>query len=238
MRTLALIFLCASLSFAQKKMLVKHAEAPAPPPSIARVASQQTGAYYVGDTTIAYPGSVTSGNTIVIGVWMIDVGGSPSVTVTKSSGDATVGSFTVDKTYNPFAEGRLSIISAPVTGSGSLTLNIASNGEYCAAGITEYTNLTQVDGTPTQSSGTSTTYTTGNVAATENGAVFAVLTDFGDGTGNPSYSLSDVLVYKYEVQTGLPGVTQDKLITTTGNHTLTVTNTQSREYYTIAVAYE
>lgn len=118
--------------------------------AIAQVGGQQASATADSTTsiTIAYPGNVTNGNVLVIGVGRF----SPSTNdpfvvgdISQSAGTATVGTFTLDVDIGQ-AVGtgfhQVALFSVPVTGTGSCTIQIGSGpaSSFWFAGVDEYSD--------------------------------------------------------------------------------------------------
>ena len=190
-------------------------------------------------SSIAFPGNVTAGNTILVATTVYQPATIP--TISKSSGTATISAFTTDGDFNtPFGTtARMNIFRANVTGSGSLTLAISPTtywGWYWA--INEYSGFaaSPLDGAQAANAGTSSTYTTGNITLSAAGMIFAHM---GDYTGKSfSYpSNSDVLVYKAENWLYGTGITQHK-IANAGTYAITATASGSFAYGALSVKYK
>ena len=146
--------------------------------ALARVASQIAGnqtSIPATSVSCAYPGNVTSGNLLVVCVaW--DSEDDPSGGVTKLSGTATVGTFVLDGTVSVTGQQSALIYSAPVTGTGSLTVECYhSSSKSWVIGVQEYSGAditaSRVDGTAKTGTGTGTTASTATQTSAA-GAVF------------------------------------------------------------------
>jgi hypothetical protein len=101
---------------------------------------QSTGTHQtVSNLTVAYTSNVTSGNKIVVCAWKFDAtSGFVAGDCTKSSGTATIGSITLDSSATYNAQRRAGVWSATVTGTGSLTIQVAiGSAGAISAGIAE-----------------------------------------------------------------------------------------------------
>lgn len=216
--------------------------------AIARVAAQATGKQWQGSgtTTIAFPGNVTNANTILVGTNVYDDDGTqPAPVITKSAGTATIGAVVTDKDVdNAFdANSRMTIYRIPVTGTGSLTLQVDLGATHGAiyggiVGINEYTGFhaTPLDGTPVLNTGTGVTESTGAVAAHAGGLVFVVGGEAS--TGDFTYTLSDTLVFSDATgSTDFTGNVQDKLIAADSSPSITAGTGNSWAWAMIACAY-
>lgn len=116
--------------------------------TITRVASQQTGTNANNATSIslAYPVNVTNGNLLIISSGKWNPTGTDAYVVgdiSKSAGTATLGAFAQDKDDNfnwTGTEWIASVVySAPVTGTGSCTIQIAGAlaGSYLQIALEE-----------------------------------------------------------------------------------------------------
>jgi len=146
--------------------------------ALARVASQIAGnqtSIPATSVSCAYPGNVTSGNLLVVCVaW--DSEDDPSGGVTKLSGTATVGTFVLDGTVSVTGQQSALIYSAPVTGTGSLTVECYhSSSKSWVIGVQEYSGAditaSRVDGTAKTGTGTGLTASTATQTSAA-GAVF------------------------------------------------------------------
>lgn len=156
--------------------------------AIARVASQIAGAVADNTTSVsrAYPGNVTSGNLLVIGVTKYSPSNDAFVAgdISKSAGTATVGTFTLDASVNyNYSAGdyvAAAVYSAPVTGSGSCTIQVAGAvaNSYLFIGVQEYSGAdvtgTRVAGASTGQAATGAP-TTGTVVSGGAGAFVGAL---------------------------------------------------------------
>jgi hypothetical protein len=131
----------------------------------------------------AFGGDVTSGNIVVVAVYgAANASSVPNAThFAKSAGTATIGTITLNAT-NCNGILRSIIVSAPVTGSGSLTITYTDpdNGFYGSMGIFELSGFTGIDGTGVFGSGASGAPTTSSFNTAEAGFIVgAVATDTG-----------------------------------------------------------
>jgi GH18 family chitinase len=219
---------------------------PAQSGGITMISGQNTGLQFNNNsTTIAFPNSVTSGNTIIVTTSIEDAGKAPTIpTITKSSGTATIGTVVTDGDYNgswstATTSNRMNVFRVPITGSGTLTLNISTNGEYNTVSIAEYSGFdaSPVDGAQVTNSGTSSAMTTGNVTLSQTGMIVGFISHFSTGDFNYS-STSDVIV---DAQNGgASGTTSitEQSIRSAGAHAITATTGSSWAWGALAVKYK
>lgn len=119
--------------------------------ALARASGQATGTHVenASSASLAYPGNVTAGNLLVVGVsrWH-DVTADAIVVgdISMSSGTATLGTwqldFSVEGLSGAGGDNReaYAFFSCPVTGSGSCTIQVAGgpSGSYWGIGLQEY----------------------------------------------------------------------------------------------------
>lgn len=196
--------------------------------TITLVTGQAAGANADNATSVsrAFPGNVTAGNRIVIGIAKY----SPSVDapvvgdISKSAGTCTVGAFTLDRNQSYNWTGteyvHAAIFSAPVTGSGSCTITVGGGvaGCYWNIGISEFasSNGSITVGNVNSGQGNSAAADSGNVTST-GGAVFIGamgLISTGAITITPDGAFSEI----YEEQDGSTHMTGSIIyrIVTTG----------------------
>lgn len=156
--------------------------------TITRATGQGTGSNADGAQSIvlAFPGNVTAGNRIVIGIARYNNDAQLPVVgdISKSAGTATLGAFTLDAVAdNNFGGSEhiyAAIYSAPVTGTGSCTITVTNawSGSYWNIGINEYHSdvgaITVEDGANTATGAT-------GAAASANGTSAAGAVFFGAG---------------------------------------------------------
>lgn len=157
--------------------------------AIARVASQNSKATADATSSVskAYPGNVTAGNLVVIGVVKFNFLGSDVfllADISQSAGTATLGAWTLDANvnYNYLSTFWLvvALYSAPVTGSGSCTITVGGGeaGSYFLLGTQEYSGAdvsgTRVAGSSTGQNATGAP-TTGTVVSGGAGAFVGML---------------------------------------------------------------
>lgn len=124
---------------------------------ISRVASQSTGGTADSSTSVslAYPGNVTEGNVLVIRVTKFSPNPDAFVLgdISKSAGTSTLGSFTMDVETGrdiggaPDTWDHVAIYSAPVTGTGSCTIQVGSGlaASYWFMALSEYYGMDRTD---------------------------------------------------------------------------------------------
>jgi hypothetical protein len=187
--------------------------------TIGRASPSQAGGTIADATspnTYALPNNVTSGQLIVVGCASDGTGVFASGDCTKSAGTATIGSFTLDKTINQTTDQHSGIWSAIVTGSGSLTIAVATGGSFSDIGVQVYDGNWDSSRLETSNSAVGTTSTTpssgnctsagaavffgvlavGNSASvtlTQN-AAFASIFESGDGTSHEVGEIIDRVV--------------------------------------------
>jgi len=169
--------------------------------AIARVAGQNSGNRASSTSvTVAMPGNVTSGNVVIVVSVSYRNGAAPgNHAVTKTAGTGTIGTVINDRRYS-FNSGAayivLEINRVPITGSGSLTLQVASaSADSVAMGLNEYSGLNTLDGASVTNTGSGTTESTGNITGHAGGLMVGGATELESGTIAHT-SLSDVLVYE------------------------------------------
>lgn len=209
---------------------------------------QTTGNYANGGTLdLTMPGNVTSGNSVIIGYTSVNwsSGDAPAApVVTKGSGTATIGTPVIDGEKTSAInddDGRISIIRIPITGSGSLVINIANDIEYAVAGACEFSGIATSnpkDGSTVTNTATSTSESTGDVTLSQTGMIFAI---FSEATSSAiTYTAhSDSLVYSNGAgNNNQTGIVQCKTASAgTYNITATYSGTTYR-WDAVAVAYK
>lgn len=149
--------------------------------------SNAVNSFNASSGTGAMSASVTSGNRIVVCVAQATGG---TVTLSKSAGTATIGAFSqIGSTQNTGDGGSVSFWTCSVTGSGTLTLQLAaSTSTFNGFTAMEWSNLTATqDGTPpaatvVATTSTGTTVTANSITTAQaNSVVFGVMTDSGGG---------------------------------------------------------
>ena len=211
--------------------------------AINRVPGQNTGAVVNASSIIVpFPASVSFGNILIVSILSYNGAGAAALpTITKVAGSAVIGSSITDgDLQNAYdTHSRLTILRVPVSGSGSLTLSIASsNATGILVAMNEYSgSAIVVDGSSYTSTGTGTTETTASISVTAGGVVTCISSDLS--STNFSYVQSDN--YIYMVGTGGSTATaeiQDKFIPSTGIVTLNAATGVSMGWVTLAVAYK
>lgn len=195
-------------------------------------------------TTIAYGVDVTIGNTLIIKVQSYNsLGGLPGQPViTKSSGVATISAPTFDiELPAPFsANSRLCLARFTVTGGGSLTLGIdAGTGDINNCSIEEITAAGTIvpDGAGVTNTGTGVTESTGSVVTTGPAYISAISAEAS--TGNFTYTLSDVEVFKDSLgASNATCASQYKIVSGSGSYTITADTANSWVWGAIAQAYK
>jgi chitodextrinase len=205
--------------------------------SISRVSGQGTGKSVSGSsTTLAFPASVTAGNTVI--VMTTSYQGSGSIAVSKSAGTATVGTPVKDKEYTN-GSFSLAIWRIPVTGSGTLTVSSSRTGAgFIFLAINEYSGMdvAPVDITD-QRTATSNTESTNAMTTTAPGVIVMLSTE--NSTKNFTYTQSNTNIFKDSTgASDFTGEAQDKITTSAGSNTLTAATANSWLWYSVAVAYK
>ena len=209
--------------------------------TITLVTGQAAGANADDATSIAraFPGNITSGNRIVIGVARFTPGNDPPVVgdISQSAGTATVGAFTLDRVHNYLYDTgvylAVALFSAPVTGTGSCTITVAGGpaGCYWNIGIAEFhsDNGSIAVGNVNSGQGNSAAADSGNVTSI-GGAVFVgamglasagAITITPDGTFSQIYEEQDGALHMtgsfiYRIVSS--GTTDSASWTVTSNH--------------------
>jgi chitodextrinase len=205
--------------------------------AVTRVSGQNVGKSTSGaSTTLAFPAQVTSGNTVI--VMSSAYQGSGSISVTKSSGTATVGTPVKDKEYTN-GSFTLAIWRIPVTGTGTLTVSTSrTGGNFIFLAMNEYAG---VDSNPVdvidQKTATSNTESTNALTTTAPGVIVMLSTE--NSTKNFTYTQSDVNVFKDSTgSSDFTAEAQDKITSGAGANTLTAATANSWQWYSVAVAYK
>lgn len=127
-------------------------------------------------------GDVTVGDLIVIGIIRWRSGSSSAINindVTKIAGTATLAPFVINYQFAMGASHKTVIMSALVTGTGSLTLQLAApnTGNWGKFALAEFTGKWTEARAYAYSSatGTSTTPATGNVSTPDSGVLIALM---------------------------------------------------------------
>jgi hypothetical protein len=148
-----------------------------------------------GAVTRAFQSPVTSGNRIIVTGAMYTSSAVDFVAgnCTKSAGTATIGTVTLDKYYNHATSGYIGvgIWSAPVTGSGTLTMQVNNaSSQGTIIGLSEFIGLASgVDGTGSTAGGTSSgTEVSGTFNTSAAGVVIASVSQ--DANGVPALTPS------------------------------------------------
>lgn len=218
---------------------------PAPPcTGLCRVAGQSTGGLAGPATSMSlpYPGNVTAGDLLVIGVSRWHAGSSDAIVVgdiSQSAGTATLGSFTldVDREWNFVSSDFLNsaVFSVPVTGTGSCTIQVGGGPSDASwiMGIQEYsgadTSGSRVLGT-NEAQNTNTAPDSGTVAATGNVAFFGNMVNGAGTTVTTTEDGSFSLIFENENGTSnTAGSLIDRIVTsdTTDSASWTLGSSQS-----------
>lgn len=194
-------------------------------------------------TTIAYGANVTIGNTLIVKVATYDTGGAPAQpAITKSSGTATIGAGTFDVDLTPVFDvnSRLSIFRIPVTATGSLTLGIdTTNGDFNNCSIEEITaaGVITTDGSTALNTGTGVTESTSSVVTSGPAYISSISSEAS--TGDFTYTLSDVEVFKDSTgSTNATCASQYKIVSGSGSYVITADTANSWAWGAIAQAYK
>ncbi len=201
-------------------------------------------------------GNVTSGNIVVIMVEQANDGWNPLVTdLVQTAGTATIGTVVLDQHVNNSGTFvGLAIWRIPVTGTGSLTLNVANvngvagstanNGANGRAGnffILSALELANINATPVDTSntatGSGTTRSSGSITTTAPGII--VYCSCGDESSDYTPGPSDTDIYS--VGTGsstMIGCNQYKLHTGSPNTLTDTTGAVSGNWVVAYVAYK
>jgi len=136
--------------------------------------------------TLAFGSNVTAGNLVVVKLSMFvssDFGSITAGMVTKSAGTSTIGTMQLDAyTTRNTGKDKIAILSVPVTGTGSLTIQFATGaGDNCfpVLVLEEWTTAdvsgTRVNASATSAATTGTAGASGNVATGGAGMIAGVL---------------------------------------------------------------
>lgn len=195
--------------------------------------------------TVAFPNNVTAGNLVVFigGFWNTTL--ITSVTCAKSSGTATVGSFTslIGPTGTGWAGGTgiAAICYAVVTGTGSLTLVLSTNvgsGNTVSGTTDEFTGQdtsTPLDANGTENTGTSTSQSASVTTTLNNSLVLAVQVINGGDTINVTWS-GATQMFEDETSSFQPNNALFKVVGAAGAQTATWTTTGGDTFSAIALA--
>lgn len=164
--------------------------------TIQRVAGQSAYGRVAGAASlaVAFPGSVTSGNLLVLTMARGSAGGSDPMAVgdiSQSAGTATLGSFQLDRGHEQAIGGsnyqNVAIYSVPVTGTGSCTLSVGggAGADYWGVAVQEYsgadTSASRVNAV-NSGVGTSTTVVSGTAATGGDGLLVGAATLWGSSS--------------------------------------------------------
>lgn len=206
-----------------------------------RVASSAVSAQFAsGNGTLACPVNVSAGNCLPIVYHGYVTGTAVVPTITKSSGTATIGTPRLDGSVAVAIGVQLitCVFMVPITGSGTLTLQFTSGNGIFTVGWDEITGL---DAIPVKdvawtNSGNGTVYSTGAQAVAGAGIIIA---GYADGTGaNAIYSAySDTPVWEQTNAANATGLEQEKIVSSAGSHTLTVSVDTAWPWQAVAVSY-
>lgn len=153
---------------------------------------QKNSGTQTGTGTIAFPNNVVNGNLILVSAVKLVTASEPFAAgdLTKSAGTATVGTIALDVSRDQAIAGanrHAGVWSIPITGSGSLTLQLATTDGTAAVfiAIVEYAEMDTsgsrlAASNSNSSSSTTTTPDAGSAASGQSGVYFAVL---NTGTG-------------------------------------------------------
>lgn len=220
--------------------------------SISQVASQAGGATVDASATAsrAFPSNVTSGNLVYIGCSTYNGNGATTFTAgscTKSAGTATLGTISLDKQISDAGTNITAAIwSAVVTGSGSLTLQIAGTdaNNYYAIGSDELSATNGWDGsrveTTNSGTGNATTQTTGNMTSA-GGAAFVGVTALGTGINETSYTKAAAYTQIYKETDGVnhqPGLIEIHIVSSGTTEAATTTLTGAKPYAAVGAVYK
>lgn len=145
----------------------------------------------------AYSAAVTSGNLLVIVAGRYDGGADTAFVAgdcTQSAGTATIGTITLDEQSKSNVGGspcQIGIWSAPVTGTGTCTMQVAgAAGSYFFIVPAEYSGLdvsaSRIEDTSANTGTSTSPATTGNVTTADAGLMMAgLVTDFSGPDVNP-----------------------------------------------------
>ena len=189
--------------------------------------------------SLAFGGNVTNGHLVVVCVSGYSTSATvPTTSEISTSGTATLGAWTADK-GNYVADGACSmrgaIFSAPVTGTGSLTITFTcTGGSYVGIAIAEYSG-TDVSSSRVNTTGTGTGSTTSNVQTatfTTSGATLIIggLANDPNGTADTitkgsNYTLVSAPAHSTGVEVGMEEwMTSGSQTNTVANWTITTTS--------------
>lgn len=173
--------------------------------TITLVTGQATGASTAGTSPVsaAFPGNVTAGNIVVVAGFMYTdtvhsapVAGDCTKAVTIPAGTATLGTITRDvvRSYNYVGVSWLDVVvwSAPVTGSGTLTMQYVTGNSnpFLAIAIAEFNSTNgQIVPAGLSNSNTGTTGTpTSNTITSAGGAQSVFIGSSTDNSGSAGHT--------------------------------------------------
>jgi hypothetical protein len=216
--------------------------------TISQVASQADGVTQdaAAGVTRAFPGNVTAGNLVYVGCAKYDTGVSFTAgNCTKSAGTATIGTPTLDVVVQ-VGNIAFGVWSAIVTGTGSLTLQIASTaGTYFALGSDELASTVGWDAARAEASntgsGNSVTQITGNItsagaAAFVGGVALDASANVADFTEQAAFTR---IYLETDASLHEPGLTMLRIVASgTTDAIESSTSSGARTYVAAGVAYK
>jgi hypothetical protein len=191
--------------------------------AIAEVSSQRVGtSFNASSSTITLPNQVTNGNVVMLMAQAeCDAAngiGTPTVGLHAGS-SCTIGTPVVDATYAPDLYRRLSIVRIPVTGSGSMTLdvNCSANAQYCTIAADEFSGMepsNPVDGSLSTGTGSTSPENSGNAHSSATGGMIIGLTQ-NNSTSTVTFSGENgTVIYEQGSSAYATGCTQFRLVDT------------------------
>lgn len=202
----------------------------------------------------AFTVNVTAGNLIVVGCVRFDAGSNTAFVAgdcTKSAGTATIGTIALDRQANVGTSSAVQagVWSVPVTGSGSLTIQVAGNAaSYFVLAVGEYSGLdvssSRVDGTPSGNTSLTPTSpaTSGNITSTGDALFFAVVAIDSDNVNTASVvgNSFTVLAQAVNGSATVPGEVDRRIVTgaATTQGSWTWTTASGRGWAAVVVAYK
>lgn len=224
---------------------------PAPPSSCASGASvanhivhvQTPTAFVAGNVSTgakAFASDVTSGNTLIVAEVNGRSGGPYSISsIAKTAGTATIGSFTAAGSGQTSTTRKCEIWTAPITGSGSLTLTVTMSGSTdLSFSESEFTGIasTPLDGT----SGAAATSTTASCLVTTTNPNNVLIGIMGQGeSSTPLTSGSGfTMLAESEASTFMPMHSEYRVITSAGNKTVDVGLDASKQWFIYGAAFK
>ncbi len=191
-----------------------------------------------GSISAAFPKNVTSGNKVI--VTCVSYEHTPATTDLSSSGTATIGAWVRDHN-RPGSAGvqGLAIFSAPVTGSGTLTVTFNPGVTGKQMSVSEYSGVTVSSylGVTGSNNGTGAAHTSGSIANTAGSLLIYVASELS--MDNQARVCSDNVIHQQDQgQDNETGVGQYKITNSTPNTLTDTFGTSSVDWYAIYAEYK